>query len=105
MYACTDCLYVRQRDKAVYASLFLLQAQKAVVDVGDILVGSCRAIQVPLVNNSPCPVSFCLSVQQMLLDEDLTYDPGTEPKGIICIWYLDGCDLDLSTCIHCTTYE
>ncbi|XP_077947353.1 cilia- and flagella-associated protein 65 isoform X2 [Gasterosteus aculeatus] len=59
-----------------------IEAQKAVVDVGDILVGSCRAIQVPLVNNSPCPVSFCLSVQQMLLDEDLTYDPGTEPKAL-----------------------
>ncbi|KAL6100579.1 cfap65 [Pungitius sinensis] len=60
----------------------LIEAEKAVVDVGDILVGSCRAIQVPLVNNSPCPVSFCLSVQQMLLDEDLTYDPGTEPKAL-----------------------
>ncbi|KAM8855968.1 cilia- and flagella-associated protein 65 isoform 2-T2 [Spinachia spinachia] len=60
----------------------LIEAEKTVVDVGDILVGSCQVIQVPLVNNSPCPVSFCLSVQQMLLDEDLTYDPGTEPKAL-----------------------
>ncbi|XP_068557648.1 cilia- and flagella-associated protein 65 [Cebidichthys violaceus] len=59
-----------------------IEAEKAVLDVGEILVGSCRAIQVPLVNNSPCPVSYCLSVQQTLLDEDLTYDPGTEPNAL-----------------------
>ncbi|XP_054471804.1 cilia- and flagella-associated protein 65 [Anoplopoma fimbria] len=59
-----------------------IEAEKAVLDVGEILVGSCRAIQVPLVNNSPCPVSFCLSVQQILLDEVLNYDPGTEPNAL-----------------------
>ncbi|XP_068428766.1 cilia- and flagella-associated protein 65 isoform X2 [Clinocottus analis] len=59
-----------------------IEAEKAVLDVGEILVGCCRAVQVPLVNHSPCSVSVRLSVQQMLLDEDLTYDPGTEPKAI-----------------------
>ncbi|KAK9537382.1 hypothetical protein VZT92_005007 [Zoarces viviparus] len=59
-----------------------IEAETAVLDVGEILVGSCRAIQVPLVNNSPCSVSYCLSVQQILLDVGLTYDPRTEPKAL-----------------------
>ena len=59
------------------------QAEKAVLDVGEALVGSYRSIQVPLVNNSPCTVSFCLSVQQTLLDEEPSYDPETEPNGIL----------------------
>uniref|UniRef100_A0A3Q3M416 Cilia and flagella associated protein 65 n=1 Tax=Mastacembelus armatus TaxID=205130 RepID=A0A3Q3M416_9TELE len=58
------------------------QALKAVVDVGETLVGSYRSVEIPLVNSSPCPVSFCLSVQQILLEEDLIYDPETEPSGI-----------------------
>ncbi|XP_035860503.1 cilia- and flagella-associated protein 65 isoform X3 [Sander lucioperca] len=59
-----------------------IEAEKAVLDVGETLVGSYRSIQVPLVNNSPCPVSFCLSVQQILLDEELTYDPKSEPNAL-----------------------
>uniref|UniRef100_A0A672IJI1 Si:ch1073-349o24.2 n=1 Tax=Salarias fasciatus TaxID=181472 RepID=A0A672IJI1_SALFA len=42
----------------------ILEAEKALLDVGEILVGSCRLIEVPLLNNSPCPVSFLLSVKQ-----------------------------------------
>ena len=63
--------------------LFTPQAERAVVDVGEILVGSYRSIEIPLVNNSPCPVTFCLSVQQILLDEEDIYDPKTEPSGIL----------------------
>lgn len=63
--------------------LFPPQAEKTVLDVDDTLVGSYRSIEVPLVNNSPCSVSFCLSVQQILLDEELIYDPETEPSGIL----------------------
>ncbi|KAM9346883.1 cilia- and flagella-associated protein 65 [Symphorus nematophorus] len=59
-----------------------IEAEKAVLDVGDILVGSYRSIEVPLVNNSPCPVSFCLSVQQILLDEEPVYDPKTVPSAL-----------------------
>ncbi|KAJ4933197.1 hypothetical protein JOQ06_030032 [Pogonophryne albipinna] len=59
-----------------------IEAEKAVLDVGEALVGSYRSIQVPLVNNSPCTVSFCLSVQQTLLDEELSYDPETEPIAL-----------------------
>ncbi|XP_037646659.1 cilia- and flagella-associated protein 65 isoform X1 [Sebastes umbrosus] len=59
-----------------------IEAEKAVVDVGETLVGSYRSIQLPLVNNSPCSVSFSLSVQQILLDEELTYDPETEPHAL-----------------------
>lgn len=64
------------------------------MDVGEILVGSHRSIEIPLVNNSPCPVSFCLSVQQRLLGDELFYDPDTEPSGILfcCIY---GCFLYL----------
>ncbi|TMS06489.1 Cilia- and flagella-associated protein 65 [Larimichthys crocea] len=54
-------------------------AEKAFLDVGEILVGSYRLIEVPLVNSSPCPVPFCLSVQQILLDEEPIHDPRTAP--------------------------
>ncbi|XP_073329268.1 cilia- and flagella-associated protein 65 [Pagrus major] len=59
-----------------------IEAEKTVLDVGEILVGSYRSIEVPLVNKSPCPVSFCLSVQQTLLDEDLIYDPASVPSAL-----------------------
>ncbi|XP_040004712.1 cilia- and flagella-associated protein 65 isoform X2 [Xiphias gladius] len=59
-----------------------IEAEKTVLDVDDTLVGSYRSIEVPLVNNSPCSVSFCLSVQQILLDEELIYDPETEPSAL-----------------------
>ncbi|XP_044073745.1 cilia- and flagella-associated protein 65 isoform X2 [Siniperca chuatsi] len=59
-----------------------IEAENAVLDVGETLVGSYRSIQVPLVNNSPCPISFCLSVQQRLLDERPIYDPETVPSAL-----------------------
>ncbi|XP_059199527.1 cilia- and flagella-associated protein 65 [Centropristis striata] len=59
-----------------------IETVKDVLDLGETLVGSYRSIQVPLNNNSPCPISFCLSVQQMLQDEDLTHDPETEPNAL-----------------------
>uniref|UniRef100_A0A3B5BIF1 Si:ch1073-349o24.2 n=1 Tax=Stegastes partitus TaxID=144197 RepID=A0A3B5BIF1_9TELE len=58
-----------------------IEAEEAVLDVGEILVGSYRSFEVPLVNNSPCPVSFCLTVQQMLLDDGLAHDPQTVHSG------------------------
>uniref|UniRef100_A0A3P8SQ41 Si:ch1073-349o24.2 n=1 Tax=Amphiprion percula TaxID=161767 RepID=A0A3P8SQ41_AMPPE len=45
-----------------------IEAEKAVTDIGEILVGSCHSFEVPLVNNSPCPVSFCLIVQETLCE-------------------------------------
>lgn len=59
------------------------QAGQALLDVGEILVGSYRSVDVPLVNKSPCSVSFCLSVQQRLLDDDPTYDPESAPSGTL----------------------
>ncbi|XP_071368292.1 cilia- and flagella-associated protein 65 [Centroberyx affinis] len=59
-----------------------IEAENAVLDLGELLVGSCRSIEVPLVNNSLCPVSFSLSVQQTLLDKGLIYDPNTEPNAL-----------------------
>lgn len=78
--------------QVVCVCLFPPQAKEAVMDVGEILVGSYRSIEIPLVNNSPCQVSFCLSVQQRLLEDELIYDPETEPRGILfcCIY---GCFL------------
>lgn len=66
----------------MHTCLFSLQAENAVVDVGEMLIGSYRSIEIPVVNNSPCPVSFCLSVQQKLLLEELS-DPQSEPSGIL----------------------
>uniref|UniRef100_A0A3B4UBL5 Cilia and flagella associated protein 65 n=1 Tax=Seriola dumerili TaxID=41447 RepID=A0A3B4UBL5_SERDU len=59
-----------------------IEAENAVVDLEENLVGSYRSIEIPLVNNSPCPVSFHLSVQQTFLDEELIYDPETEPSAL-----------------------
>nr|XP_043871592.1 cilia- and flagella-associated protein 65 isoform X2 [Solea senegalensis] len=59
-----------------------IKAEKAVLDAEEILVGSYQSVEIPLVNNSPCAVSFCLSVQQTLLDEGLVYDPETEPRAL-----------------------
>ncbi|XP_071348758.1 cilia- and flagella-associated protein 65 isoform X2 [Trachinotus anak] len=59
-----------------------IEAEKAVLDLEETLVGSYRSIEIPLVNNSPCSVSFHLSVQQILLDEELLYDPETEPSAL-----------------------
>lgn len=65
----------------MFACLFPPQAKKGVLDLEDVLVGSYRSIEIPLVNNSPCTVTFHLSVQQILQDEELLYDPETETSG------------------------
>ncbi|XP_028250251.1 cilia- and flagella-associated protein 65 isoform X2 [Parambassis ranga] len=59
-----------------------IETEKAVLDVGETLLGSCQSIEIPLVNNSPCSVSFCLSVQQRFLDNEPTCDPKTEPSAL-----------------------
>ncbi|XP_074550256.1 cilia- and flagella-associated protein 65 isoform X1 [Halichoeres trimaculatus] len=59
-----------------------LKTKTEVLDVGEILVGSYRSIEVPLVNSSPCTVSFILSVQQTLLDEEAIHDLQTVPKDV-----------------------
>ncbi|XP_068602653.1 cilia- and flagella-associated protein 65 [Brachionichthys hirsutus] len=59
-----------------------IEAERAAIEIGEILVGSCRAIEVPLVNNSPCPVSFSLSVRQTLLDEESIPFQETEPNDL-----------------------
>ncbi|KAM3608146.1 uncharacterized protein V6R79_020059 [Siganus canaliculatus] len=60
-----------------------IKAEKAVLDVGDILVGSCRSIEIPLLNNSLCPVSCSFSVQQRLLHDDPAFDPNTLPNALL----------------------
>lgn len=54
----------------VCAIFFLSQAEKSLLDVGEILVGSCKPLEVLLVNKSPCSVTFSLSVQQSPVDEN-----------------------------------
>ncbi|GAA6066589.1 cilia- and flagella-associated protein 65 isoform X1 [Tachysurus ichikawai] len=41
-----------------------IQAGHSFLDLGEVLVGSCKSFEVPLLNPSPCVVSFSLSVQQ-----------------------------------------
>ncbi|XP_029557900.1 cilia- and flagella-associated protein 65 isoform X2 [Salmo trutta] len=53
------------------ASKGSIQAEHSVLDLGEVLVGDCRSFEVPLINNGSCSVSFCLSVQQSLLDPGL----------------------------------
>lgn len=85
VYACEHVLelQVNTQENSNDCACLSPQAEKAVLDVGETLVGTYRSIEVPLVNNSPCPVSFCLSVQQILLGEEPIYDPKTVPSGIL----------------------
>ncbi|KAF4109419.1 cilia- and flagella-associated protein 65 isoform X1 [Onychostoma macrolepis] len=61
------------------ASKGSLQAEHPVIDLGEVLVGSCKSFDVPLLNDSPCAVSFSLTTQQSVtvtgLPEDMTQDP------------------------------
>ncbi|XP_056144876.1 cilia- and flagella-associated protein 65 [Lampris incognitus] len=59
-----------------------LQAENEVIELGQMLVGSCRSFEVQLVNSSLCTISFCLSVQQTLLDKELLLDLDTEPNAL-----------------------
>lgn len=67
------------------------QAEKARVDVGEIVVGGYRSVELPLVNQSPCSVSFCLSVKETVLDKDLAIDSRIMPSGIFCCNFSNNC--------------
>lgn len=64
------------------------------LDVGETLVGSCRTVEIPVVNKSPCPVSFSLSVQQILLDDE--HHSAAQPSGI------SFCDTRIRSSALCT---
>ncbi|KAJ0070042.1 hypothetical protein NL108_000306, partial [Boleophthalmus pectinirostris] len=55
-----------------------IQAKEAVVKVKDILVGGCKTISIPVINKSPCTVSFCVTVEQKLLDKGIVSNPNTD---------------------------
>lgn len=61
-----------------------LQADKSLVDVGQIVVGGYRSVELPLVNQSPCSVSFCLAVKETVLEKDLAVEPRFMPNGTHC---------------------
>ena len=60
----------------------ILQAKEAILKVPDVLVGECQTISIPIINNSPCPVSFCVTVQQKLLDNGNVYGPSKQLCGM-----------------------
>lgn len=67
------------------------QAAKALVDVGEIVVGQYRSVELPLVNQSPCSVSFALSVKETVLDKDLANETRNMPNGIFCCNFSNNC--------------
>ncbi|XP_056611820.1 cilia- and flagella-associated protein 65 isoform X1 [Triplophysa dalaica] len=75
-----QCKKSRLTVKAVgLASKGYLEAEHPIIDLGEVLVGSCKSFDVPLLNNSSCAFSYCLSAQQTItvtdLPEDMTQDP------------------------------
>ncbi|XP_067266303.1 cilia- and flagella-associated protein 65 [Chanodichthys erythropterus] len=75
-----QCKKSRLTIKAVgLASKGSLQAEHPVIDLGEVLVESCKSFEVPLLNDSPCAVSYFLTTQQSVTDtgllEDMTQDP------------------------------
>ncbi|KAJ3591519.1 hypothetical protein NHX12_006652, partial [Muraenolepis orangiensis] len=59
------------------------QGSLQVMELGEVLVGGIRTVEVPLVNSSLCPLSVGLTVQQTLLDQELTSNPGPEPPALV----------------------
>ncbi|XP_057708820.1 cilia- and flagella-associated protein 65 isoform X2 [Corythoichthys intestinalis] len=51
-----------------------IQALKDFIDMGDTLVGHSQSVDVPLVNNSTCSISFTVSVEQILQYEQFHQD-------------------------------
>ncbi|KAK7881013.1 hypothetical protein WMY93_030602 [Mugilogobius chulae] len=51
-----------------------IQAKEAVLEVKDVLIGGCETIGIPVTNNSPCTVTFCVTVEQKLLDKGVVYN-------------------------------
>ncbi|KAA0715982.1 Cilia- and flagella-associated protein 65 [Triplophysa tibetana] len=75
-----QCKKSRLTVKAVgLASKGYLEAEHPIIDLGEVLVGSCKSFDVPLLNNSSCAFSYCLSAKQTItvtdLPEDMTQDP------------------------------
>lgn len=71
--------------------LFSPQAEKAFLDIGEIVVGGYRSVELSLVNQSPCSVSFCLSVTETVLDKIFAAGPKTMPNGTFCCYFLNDC--------------
>ncbi|XP_056903447.1 cilia- and flagella-associated protein 65 isoform X2 [Takifugu flavidus] len=57
-------------------------AEKAFLDIGEIVAGGYRSAELSLVNQSPCSVSFCLSVTETVLDKNFAAGPKTMPNAI-----------------------
>ncbi|MCJ8732733.1 hypothetical protein PDJAM_G00214590 [Pangasius djambal] len=56
-----------------------IQAGRSFLDLGEVLVGGCKSFEVPLLNTSPCAISFSLNVLQSIsapgIPEDSLEDP------------------------------
>lgn len=61
------------------------------MDVGEIVVGGYRSVELPLVNQGSCSVSFCLSVKETVLDKDLAIASRITPNGTLCYNYIINC--------------
>lgn len=66
------------------------------MDVGEIVVGGYRSIELPLLNQSPCSVLFCLSVKETLLDKNLAVAPRITLSGIFCCNFLNICTVAIT---------
>ncbi|CAB1346896.1 unnamed protein product [Coregonus sp. 'balchen'] len=76
------------------ASKGSIQAERAVLDLGEVLVGDCRSFEVPLINNGSCSVSFCLAVQQSLLDPGLSENTQKDTVGPVVNSFTPVLELD-----------
>lgn len=70
---------------------FSPQAEKAFLDIGEIVAGGYQSVELSLVNQSPCSVSFCLSVTETVLDKNFAAGPKTVPNGTFCFYFLNDC--------------
>ncbi|XP_055071936.2 cilia- and flagella-associated protein 65 [Misgurnus anguillicaudatus] len=87
-----ECTKSRLTIKAVgLASKGSLQAEHPVIDLGEVLFGSCKSFDVPLLNDSSCAFSYYLTAQQSVTVTDFPEDVNQDPlvlemenvKGVI----------------------
>lgn len=60
---------------------FWFQAGSSFLDLGEVLVGVCKSFEVPLLNTSPCAVSFSLMVSQSISAPGIPEDSLEDPLG------------------------
>ncbi|KAI4873066.1 hypothetical protein NFI96_025495 [Prochilodus magdalenae] len=59
-----------------------IQAECAVLDLGEVLVGSCKSFEVPLINSGSCTITFSLTVLQSISSPHFAQEVLEDPLAL-----------------------